>query len=238
MSNEDVDTHQEGISVIIATNRINCLVNIFDNYLRQDWSIKELIIILNNDLMDLKEWELEAERYHQVTVFKLSEDMTLGKCLNYGVGKAKYKYIAKFDDDDYYGTKYLTESITVMKKLNAAVVGKRTCFMYLTNNKEIRVRFVGNEMRKVNILQGATIFTTKSLLQKIQFPDKNLGECLEFLQNCKKQGYKICSTSRYNYAILREDEKNHTWQPTDDYLFKTSKRVAFSEDYKNYVDEK
>lgn len=212
--------------------------NIFANYERQEWPNKELIIILNNDLMDLDKWKLEAEKYNHVTVFKLPEDRTLGKCLNFGVEKVKYEYVAKFDDDDYYGPKYLDESIDTMKKLKAAVVGKRTCFMYLTNNKEIRLRFPGKEMCKVNILQGATIFTTKKLLQLIPFANKNLGECLHFLQKCKKKGYKICSSSRYNYAILRKEDEYHTWRPSKQYLNSTSERITYTEDFKKYVDVK
>ena len=233
----DID-QVEGISILTATNRVDCMENLFANYERQEWTNKELIIILNNDLMDLDEWNIEAAKYKQVTVYKLPEGMTLGKCLNFGVEKAKNKYIAKFDDDDYYGPKYLDESIETMKRFKAAVVGKRTCFMYLTNNKEVRLRFPGKEMCKVSILQGATIFTTKKLLQLIPFPDKNLGECLHFLQRCRKKRYKICSSSRYNYAVLRKEEEYHTWRPTEDYLNVTSEMVTHTDNFIEYVDAK
>ena len=211
--------------------------NIFANYERQDWTNKELIIILNNDFMDLEKWKLEAEKYNSVSVYKLPEDVTLGKCLNLGVEKAKYKYIAKFDDDDYYGPKYLDESIDTMLKLKAAVVGKRTCFMYLPNSKELKLRFPDREMCRVSILQGATIFTTKKLLQLIPFPNKNLGECCYFLRKCKKKKYKIYSSSRYNYAIVRQDEEFHTWRPSEEYLNETSELVGYTEDFEKYVDD-
>ncbi|MCV9887819.1 glycosyltransferase family 2 protein [Metabacillus halosaccharovorans] len=237
MSLENQISNTEGISVITATNRENCMNLIFANYVRQQWDHKELIIILNNDVMNLKKWKMEAKKYEQVTVYQLPENMTLGKCLNYGVEKSNYKYIAKFDDDDYYGPKYLDESIETMNKMEADVVGKRTCFMYLTNKKELRIRFTGKENCEVDILQGATIFTTKKLLQLLPFPNKNLGECLHFLQRCKKKGYKICASSRYNYTILRKEAKYHTWRPTKEYLDITSERIAFTEDYIQYVDE-
>jgi hypothetical protein len=89
----------------------------------------------------------------------------------------------------------------------------------------------------VNILQGATIFTTKKLLQLLPFPNKNLGECLHFLQKCKKKGYKICASSRYNFAIFRKPAKYHTWRPSKEYLDVTSERIAITEDYRKYVDE-
>ena len=187
MNNENDHYKLEGISILTATNKVNCMENIFANYERQEWTNKELIIILNNDLMDLEKWKLEAEKYKSVSVYKLPEDRTLGKCLNLGVENAKYKYVAKFDDDDYYGPDYLDESLDTMLKQNASVVGKRTCFMYLPNHKELKLRFPGQEMCRVNILQGGTIFTTKKLLQLIPFPNKNLGECYYFLQKCRKK---------------------------------------------------
>lgn len=237
MSQETQMNKTEGISVITATNRDECMAMVFANYKRQQWQNKELIIVLNNDLMDLNKWKMEARKYQQVTVFRLPENDTLGKCLNFGVDKAKYKYIAKLDDDDYYGPKYLDESFETMHNMDAAVVGKRTCFMYLIKKKEVRLRFPGKENCEVNILQGATIFTTKKLLQKLPFPNKNLGECLDFLQRCEKHGFKICASSRYNYAILRKSSKFHTWRPTKEYLYVTSERVAFTEDYRKYVNE-
>lgn len=227
---------QEGISVILATNRPQSFDNIFANYERQLWKEKELIIILNDDTMDLKTWEKKANSYGNVSVFQLPEETPLGDCLNFGVDKAKYTYIAKMDDDDYYGPGYLTEAITTLKQYNADVVGKRTCFMYLIHEKELRLRFPGREGREVDILQGATIFTTKKMLQLIPFGKKNLGECLHFLKRCKKKGFKIYSSSCYNFAILRNHPQSHTWRPSSKYLGKTSRLYTHTENFAEIVD--
>ena len=235
MNNENDHYKVEGISILTATNKVDCMENIFANYERQEWTKKELIIILNNDLMDLEKWKLEAEKYKSVSVYKLSENRTLGECLNLGVKNAKYKYVAKFDDDDYYGPNYLEESIDTMLKQNAAVVGKRTCFMYLPDHKELKLRFPGHEMCRVTILQGGTIFTTKKLLQLIPFPNKNLGECYSFIQRCRRKKYKICSSSRYNYAYFRKEDEHHTWHPTENYLNETSELVGYTEQFEHHV---
>ncbi|WP_053362692.1 glycosyltransferase family 2 protein [Bacillus sp. FJAT-27251] len=226
---------EESVSIVLATNRPESLDNIFANYERQLWKEKELIIILNNDTMDLETWKKKANVYRQVSVFQLPEETLLGDCLNFGVEKAKYPYIAKMDDDDYYGPLYLTEAMTMLKQANADVVGKRTCFMYLKNEKELRLRFAGREKREVSILQGATIFTTKKLLQVIPFGKKNLGECLHFLKRCKKKGYKIYSSSCYNFAIVRNHAKSHTWRPSNKYLSKTSRLYTRTESFAEIV---
>lgn len=226
---------EETISVILATNRPESFDTIFANYERQLWKKKELIIILNNDTMDIEAWKKKANDYGMVSVFQLPEKTPLGVCLNFGVEKAKYTYIAKMDDDDYYGPLYLTEALTTLKQFKADVVGKRTCFMYLIHEKELRLRFPRREKREVSILQGATIFTTKKLLQLIPFGRKNLGECLHFLKRCKKKGYKIYSSSRYNYAILRNHAQSHTWRPSSNYLGKTSRLYTHTENFVEIV---
>jgi hypothetical protein len=226
---------EEPISIILATNRPESFDTIFANYERQLWKEKELIIILNNDNMDLETWKKKATVYEKVSVFQLSEETPLGECLNFGVEKAKYTYIAKMDDDDYYGPLYLTEAITTLKQFNADVVGKRTCFMYLIHEKELRLRFPGREKREVSILQGATIFTTKKLLQLIPFGKKNLGECLHFLKRCQKKGLKIYSSSCYNFAILRNHAQSHTWRPSSKYLWKTSRLYTRTENFGEIV---
>ncbi|MGM0904479.1 MAG: glycosyltransferase [Bacillota bacterium] len=229
------EQNKDAISVILATNRPESIDNIFANYQRQLWQEKELIIILNNDTMDLETWRKKATIFEQVAVFQLPEETTLGDCLNFGVEKAKYHYIAKMDDDDYYGPFYLTEAITTLKEFNADVVGKRTCFMYLMNEKELRLRFPGRERRQVSLPQGATIFTTKKLLECIPFGKKNLGECLHFLRRCKKMGLKIFSSSRYNFAILRNDSESHTWRPSSKYLSNTSRFYTKTDHFNEIV---
>ncbi|MGM0750711.1 MAG: glycosyltransferase [Bacillota bacterium] len=237
MSEEHEIAISEGISIIAATNRDDCMENLFANYENQQWGKKELIILLNKDSMDLGHWLKKASEYPEVSVFQLPEEMTLGKCLNIGVTKAKYPYIAKMDDDDYYGPLYLSEAMATMKKFNAGVVGKRTCFMYMIDQKELRLRFPGREMKRVHVPQGATIFTTKRLLKLIPFGNKNVGECLHFLKRCKAAGYKICSSSRYHYAIMRKETHSHTWRPSRRYLYRTSRKIAITHDYKKFVDK-
>lgn len=45
--------NQQGISIITCTNRHNYLNNLFQNYSRQKYANKELIIIINNNKIPL-----------------------------------------------------------------------------------------------------------------------------------------------------------------------------------------
>ncbi len=49
--------------------------------------------------------------------------------------KSKYDIIAKFDDDDYYGPKYISDTIKAFESTDAKVVGKTTNFIYFVEKK-------------------------------------------------------------------------------------------------------
>ena len=120
------------ISIITCTKRENFIENVYENYQRQEWQDKELIIILNNNAMSLKKWQTKAKSYENVSVYQLSEAISLGNCLNFGIEQSKYDYIAKFDDDDYYSPKYLTQAMSELRGREHLLLGKYRLICILT----------------------------------------------------------------------------------------------------------
>ena len=127
------------ISIITCTQRENFIETVFENYQRQEWQDKELIIILNNDAMSLRKWQNKAKSYENISVYQLSESISLGSCLNFGIEQSKYDYIAKFDDDDYYAPKYLTHAMSELRRKGASVVGKISAYMYFEDKNLLTV---------------------------------------------------------------------------------------------------
>ncbi len=121
------------VSLIACTIRDNMMNNIFENFSRQKWEEKELIIILNNDKMEISKWKEKALGYKNVTIYQLPQQKTLGNCLNFGIEKAKFDIVAKFDDDDYYSPYYLIEAMKIFKTTNAQLVGKVNPLCILKN---------------------------------------------------------------------------------------------------------
>ncbi len=77
-----------------------------------------------------------VSKYENIKIYKLSENISLGRCLNFGVNKAKFNIIAKFDDDDYYGPKYLSDSLKAFDETDAKLIGKGgATFVYLVGKK-------------------------------------------------------------------------------------------------------
>lgn len=120
--------------------------NIFNNYDRQEYEDKQLIVILNRDDMDIQQWRAKAREYKNVKIYRVSEKHRLGKCLNYGIRKAKYDVLAKFDDDDYYAPHYLTEAMEALSNKRVSVVGKYTSFVYF--EEKTRLCYIGKGARR------------------------------------------------------------------------------------------
>ncbi|PLR80325.1 hypothetical protein CVD25_14640 [Bacillus canaveralius] len=209
------------VSIIACTMRDQMMDNVFANYARQKWETKELIIILNNDRMDLNNWSNRAKKYSNISIYQLPEEKTLGDCLNFGISKARYDIIAKFDDDDYYSPYYLTEAMTAFKKTGAEVIGKGTSFLYFEQNDLLTLYRQGLENKDGSkFLKGGTLMFKKSLFPKIKFPSQKAGSDSHFRNQCKENNVKMYSTSRYNYVCLRRaDLTSHTYQlPPEEYM--------------------
>lgn len=227
-----------GVSVITCTIRPNNLENILANYNRQTYEPKELIIILNKSGMNLHKWRKTARKFKYVTVYKLHQSVSLGACLNFAISKAAHPVIAKFDDDDYYAPKYLTQAINALKNTDASIIGKDSHSTYFEENNLLAVFRPKNQNKYIEHVGGGTLVFKKSLFPDISFPVQNIGEDIGFQQKCLQNGYKIYSTDHYNYvSIRRKNKQTHTWKAEDEELLKECEIIAYTDDYESYVDQ-
>lgn len=207
------------ISIITCTNRPKYMKNVFENYNRQSYKDKELIIILNNNRMNINDWKLKAKEFSNVSIFQVDEKKSLGYCLNFGISKSSYNIIAKMDDDDYYGPNYLLQAVKALKY--ADVVGKYCTYVYFEDSNTLAIRNPKRENRYVYRLEGPTLVFRKKVFNKIQFHDKSLGEDIQFCRDCLKNGIKLYATDKNNYVYIRHSSKDkHTWNIRDE-LYKS-----------------
>lgn len=228
---------KKGISIVISTMREDSIKNVFENYKRQYFEPKEMIVVLNNNNMNLNTWRAEGKKYKNVKVFQIDESISLGNSLNYGIDHTKYDIITKFDDDDYYGEKYLIDSVKAFERTNADIVGKATSFVYFRSSKILAVRFPGRENRYVEHMHGSTLFIRRRVFKKVKFANIPKGVDTQFSKDCIRNGFKIYSTNKYHYVYIRDRSiKNHTWQISDEELLKYCTIVKKDiKDFKKFV---
>ena len=227
-----------GVTVITCTRRPDSLNNIFENYNRQNQKVKELIIILHDNSMDQNKWGEEGNRYEHVRIFKLDEDISLGKCLNFAAARATFNIIAKFDDDDYYGPKYLSDSIKAFYEVEADVIGKLTSYVYFQKEQILAIRHQGNENSYVKRIDGPSIIFKKSVLSKVRFRDISRGEDNWFCQDCLNRGIKIYSVNRFHHIYMRHpNNEEHTWSIENEKLLKMCRIVSTGEiEFERFID--
>ncbi|MBM7691481.1 cellulose synthase/poly-beta-1,6-N-acetylglucosamine synthase-like glycosyltransferase [Peribacillus deserti] len=225
------------VSIICCTMRKDYMENVFRNYDSQLWKDKEMIIILNADDLNKHIWEKRAKKSKNVSVYQLSETITLGECLNYGIERAKHDYIAKFDDDDYYAPNYLVHAMPAFRKTNADIIGKRTVYMYFEEEKILAINNPGREKKFVTQgIKGATLIVKKSIFEKVKFQNLNLGEDTVFLRQCIKNNFRIFSGDKTNYVCIRKAKKDHhTWIADNQNLLKKSSFICKTDDYIPYI---
>lgn len=230
---------KRGVSIITCTNRQSYIKNLFQNYSRQRYPKKELIIVVNSNTIPLSQYQRWAKKLRNVKIFRMPDHYTLGACLNYAVKQTRYSHIAKFDDDDYYAPYYLTDSLQALQRSNADIVGKRAHYMYLRGSKTLILRFPQDENRFVSILPGATLVIKRKVFRKAQFPEQSIGEDDSFCLISKKNGYKIYSAGKYNFAaIRRKNSFMHTWVISDKKLIAHHKKIPNVQNYKRFVQRK
>lgn len=220
--NRDVITTDNAVSVITCTNQDHSLSNILDNFNRQDYPRKELIIVINNnDEIDIEKWKKDVISYDNITIYKIPGKISLGECLNFAVKKSQYGIVAKFDDDDYYGPKYLSEICQYFKSTRAKLIGKGSTFVYLVNKQMLTIRNPQEENRYTDFVNGSTLVFKKEIFNKVSFRNITVGEDIAFCEDCVRNGIYIYSCSRYNHVYIRyPSAKQHTWIINDDDLVK------------------
>lgn len=205
------------VSVIMCTNRPKNIDMMIENYQRQVYSNKELLIILNNDDFNINDVKQKVRDIPNTQVHQLSQDLTLGDCLNHGVASASGDYIAKMDDDDIYGKNYLLDALLAFDFSGADVVGKDSYFCYVESKNAMAIKQPGKDNRYSDFISGGTLVIRKQVFDKIKFQSRNRGEDTNFLKDCKEYGFIIYSSDKYNFIQMRYSNTSaHTWTIEDD----------------------
>ena len=204
-----------GVSIITATNRPYFLNNLLDNYARQEYVPRELILVLHGNSNKRRDIQNKTKDHEKIRVYQVSDSYTLGDCYNYGIEKSKYNYLAKFDDDDYYGSHHLTDAMRAFQYSNADIVGKHSRFVYFEKESQLMV-YEGIEYDYFEYVSGATMVFKKAVWKAVKFDSVTLGEDSNFQADALQQGFRIFSIDKYNYVtIRRKDPHHHTFQLDD-----------------------
>jgi hypothetical protein len=133
-------------------------------------------------------------------------ELTLGACMNLGVDAAIGDLVAKVDDDNYYGTHYLTDLVRALDFSGADVVGKWAHFVHLEASDATLLRFASAEHRFVDLVQGGTLLTRRSVVRRIPFADIPRAVDTTFLNSAREAGLTVYAADRFNFVSVRRSD--------------------------------
>lgn len=207
------------VSIIMASMREHYIDRIITNIQRQNYENIEFIIITQNFTEEgVNALTLKLEKLKNLVRYKVvennSED-TLGERQNQAASFAQGEYIAKFDDDDFYFSNYLSDAISAFSLGNYDLVGKAEFFIYLEALDQtvlIRDGKAGN--REMDFVSGATFVIRKNKFDQLGgFVSVNQSEDSNLLKRLKESGGKIYSSDPFNFIVFRSaNVTDHTWQ--------------------------
>ena len=214
------------VSVVIATCRPDNVKFAIENYKKQVYAEKELLLILNNAIFDVESIEAQARDLNNVRIVQVDGRVTLGESLNRGVEEASGYYIAKMDDDDYYGENYLSDMMLAADFSGAEILGKGTYFVHMKAGNITALRSVASQHEFTDFVAGATLTGRREVLREIRFPDCTRGEDSSLLAKASKAGCRIYSADAFNMLVVRgTDHQRHTWDIGDSDFLKNCRNI-------------
>ena len=214
------------VSVVIATCRPDNVKFAIENYRKQVYAEKELLLVLNNAIFDVESIEAQAKDLNNVRIVQVDGRVTLGESLNRGVEEASGYYIAKMDDDDYYGENYLSDMMLAADFSGAEILGKGTYFVHMKASNITALRSVASQHEFTDFVAGATLTGQREVLREIRFPDCTRGEDSSLLAKASKAGCRIYSADAFNMLVVRgTDHQRHTWDIGDSDFLKNCRNI-------------
>ena len=203
-------------SALVPTIRPQQVENVFRTVAAQEAISTQLVLLTHGFELAPDELHRLQERYGvaDVALLTAGRDISLGECLNRCVAVADGDVLAKMDDDDHYGSDYLSDQLFAMEYSRAEVVGKQAHYMHLAASKATILRFGNKEHRYTDFVMGPTIMARKEVFVANPFPALGLGEDTGFLRNAGTSGMQIYSADRFNFYQVRAGD-GHTWQVED-----------------------
>lgn len=185
--------------------------------------VRVQLVILQHGF-DTDEGELKhlamAAGVEDCVVLRAPRDVPLGGCLNRAISAADGDFVARMDDDDYYGPHYLEDLLFAHRFTDADLLGKSAAYCYFESTDTTVLLSPDQEHKWAHFVRGATFFGPRSTFVELPFLEVGASEDTLFLRQLEASGGRIYASDRFNFAIHRSADKSaHTWTVGDQELF-------------------
>jgi hypothetical protein len=214
----DVPAAERSVSAVIPTNREHEIDNILANVGRQSHQDVELILVAHGLNVDHSDVGSRAKDFgvSNIVVIDADESLSLGVCMNLGVDAASGAFIAKMDDDNFYGCHYLQDLLLAFDYTEAGIVGKWAHYVWLQASGAVVFRYADAEHTYERRIQGGSMLFRQDVVRGLRFGDLPRAVDSDILDRAIAAGVKIYSSDRFNFVSIRgADRHAHTWTVAD-----------------------
>jgi glycosyltransferase involved in cell wall biosynthesis len=219
----------DSVWVIVPFSRPQYLKNVLDNFTRQDFQNKKLVIVENGDAIGTC---IKHGVEPDILLSSLPHQAEAKNEALAAIRRRGYGFWATFDDDDYYGPGYLSEMVGYSDR--AEVVGKGDFFVRLAGGDLLLFEGIGS-LQYTNFVHGPTICSWAELC--MDFPNTGrIGEDCALVKDMLVGGASVWAASKHNFIFKRyPGEDHHTWKMSDEKLIHSlSFGIGFDPVVKNY----
>jgi len=204
------------VSVVASTNRPEMLDRIVANVALQDHPRLELVLALHGD--GFPAVDPVTPDSLALTVLRFPADAVFGHVLSAASAAASGEWVAKMDDDDWYGTEHLSDLVMAAGYSGADLVGKGSEFVYLEGSDETIRRGLGAGEAPSRTLSGGTLLVRSSVLRDVDgWRGLPRGVDVALIDDVVSAGGTVWRTHPFGY-LLRRTTGRHTWSVDERYF--------------------
>ena len=209
---------EPSVSVVVATNRPAMVERIVAIVAAQDHPNTELVLALHGD--GFGNTDPTASDGLEVTALRFPAETIFGDALSEASSVASGEWIAKMDDDDWYGAEHLTDLALAASYSGADLVGKGAEFVYLEDAGLTIRRDLGNNEVASRTLAGGTMLVRAETLREVDgWRGVRRGVDLALIDDVTGVGGRIWRTHPFGY-LLRRTGGEHTWKVNERYFLR------------------
>jgi spore maturation protein CgeB/SAM-dependent methyltransferase len=215
------------VSAICVSHRPEFLEHVHAQLARQNHDHIELIFVQNSAAFSEEEIAARFSAF-KLKLLSIPEEQFLADGLNAALKVASGDYVAKIDDDDFYGANYLSDSLLAFEYApTAGLVGKKSFFAYVEDVDQTVLRFPNQSYRFCRHVHGGTLVWDRRRLEGVEFEPVQRGTDTRFLDEVRHRGVKIFSADPFNFVHVRyADKTRHTWKIDDEEFISKAIKVG------------
>ena len=226
------------VSVIVATNRPEMIERVFNTVRGQDYKNLELVFALHGDGFE-DSYPNFSKSDLPVTVLRYPKETIFGQVLSEASSVANGEWIAKMDDDDWYGQEHVSDLLLAASYSDADLIGKGSEFVYLTEENLTIRRDLGDSEVESRTIGGGAILVKGEIFREINgWRELSRGVDVALIDDVVSNGGRVWRTHPFGY-LLRRTKNQHTWEVDDKYFLRHAdqKWKGFASNLVGVIDE-